>query len=83
MPDTGYTIMPLLNILPVLTGVLMLGCIAAVAFVAQRDPLAVSSIVRIDAVPQPRWPGYFTRAGCVCLVASLMSLLALCLHLMD
>ncbi|SIO72597.1 hypothetical protein SAMN05444172_9053 [Burkholderia sp. GAS332] len=75
--------MPLLDILPVFAGLLMLGCIAAVAFVSRRDPLAAPSIVRIDAVPQLRWSGYFTRAGCVCLLLSLISLLALCLHLMD
>ncbi|MFL9999154.1 hypothetical protein PQR34_48050 [Paraburkholderia sediminicola] len=72
-----------MNLLAILTSVLMLGCIAAVVFVSRRDPLAVPSIVRIDAVSQPRWPDYFTRAGCVCLLVSLMSLLALCLHLMD
>ena len=52
--------------------------IALVPFVMGRDPVPVSSIVRIDVLPHPEWPGLLTRVGAGCLLASFVVLLAGC-----
>ncbi|MGF6604890.1 hypothetical protein P3T23_009646 [Paraburkholderia sp. GAS448] len=52
--------------------------IALVPVVMRRDPAPVRSIVRIDVLPHPEWPGLLTRVGAGCLLASFVVLLAGC-----
>ncbi|MCI0151966.1 hypothetical protein KNO81_39720 [Paraburkholderia sediminicola] len=52
--------------------------IALVPFVMGRDPVPVRSIVRIDVLPPPQWPGVLTRVGVACLLASFVVLLTGC-----
>jgi hypothetical protein len=58
--------------------VLSLICIGLVPVVARRDPAPVKSVVQIDALPQPHWPGLLTRAGVASLLVSFVLLLAGC-----
>ncbi|MCI0152225.1 hypothetical protein KNO81_41195 [Paraburkholderia sediminicola] len=60
---------------------LVLISIALVPIVIRRDPVAVSSTIRIDMLPRTRWPGLLTQVGVVSLLASFVMSLGVC-HLL-
>jgi hypothetical protein len=52
--------------------------IALVPFFMRGDPAPVRSIVQIDALPRPKWPGWMTRMGAATLLASFALLIGGC-----
>lgn len=57
---------------------LLLICITLVPSVFRRDPAPVISIIKLDTLPQPQWPGALTRVGLVSLLVGFMLLIATC-----
>jgi hypothetical protein len=52
--------------------------ISLVPFFMYRDPAPVRSVVRIEALPRPQWPGLITRMGSATLLASFVLLIGGC-----
>lgn len=63
--------------------ILAIFSVALVPFFVRRDPAPVRSIVRIEALPQPTWPGVMTRVGSATLLASFVLLVGGCYLLIN
>jgi len=57
--------------------------IALAPLFIRRDPAPVRSIVRIEALPHPKWPSLMTRVGTTTLLASFVLLVGSCYLLID
>lgn len=74
-----------MHILPTLelfAAALALLCVALVPAALRRDPGLARRIVRMDALPRPRWPNLLTRGGIACLLLSFAWLLVGCYYLL-
>ncbi|QQC64046.1 hypothetical protein [Paraburkholderia ginsengisoli] len=61
---------------------LALLCVALVPVAIGRDPGLMPRIVRMDAVPKPRWPNLLMRTGVACVLMSFALLVGACYYIL-